>query len=97
MVEQAKALHELVADFELFPQVLINVRLQHMIEPYSIPALVEEFEKAEQQLKGRGRILIRKSGTEPVVRVMVEGDQQQEVDAIANHLADAVRAHAQAA
>ena len=77
--------------------MLINVRLQQMIEPYSIPALVEEFEKAEQQLKGRGRILIRKSGTEPVIRVMVEGDQQQEVDAIANHLADAVRAHAQAA
>ena len=97
MVEQEKALHELVADFELFPQVLINVRLQQMIEPYSIPALVEEFEKAEQQLTGRGRILIRKSGTEPVIRVMVEGDQQQEVDAIANHLADAVRAHAQAA
>ena len=97
MVEQAKALHELVADFELFPQVLINVRLQHMIEPYAVPALVAEFEKAEQQLTGRGRILIRKSGTEPVIRVMVEGDQQQEVDAIANHLADAVRAHAQAA
>lgn len=97
MVEQAKALHELVADFELFPQVLINVRLQHMIDPYAVPALVAEFEKAEQQLNGRGRILIRKSGTEPVIRVMVEGDQQQEVDAIANHLADAVRAHAQAA
>ena len=97
MVEQAKALHELVADFELFPQVLINVRLQHMIDPYAVPALVSEFEKAEQQLTGRGRILIRKSGTEPVIRVMVEGDQQQEVDAIANHLADAVRAHAQAA
>ncbi|MCM1959704.1 phosphoglucosamine mutase [Acinetobacter modestus] len=97
MVEQAKALHELVADFELFPQVLINVRLQHMIDPYAVPALVAEFEKAEQQLNGRGRILIRKSGTEPVIRVMVEGGQQQEVDAIANHLADAVRAHAQAA
>ena len=97
MVEQEKALHELVADFELFPQVLINIRLQHMIDPYAVPALVAEFEKAEQQLTGRGRILIRKSGTEPVIRVMVEGDQQQEVDAIANHLADAVRAHAQAA
>ncbi|WP_256414028.1 phosphoglucosamine mutase [Acinetobacter sp. 5862] len=97
MVEQEKALHELVADFELFPQVLINLRLQHMIDPYAVPALVAEFEKAEQQLTGRGRILIRKSGTEPVIRVMVEGDQQQEVDAIANHLADAVRAHAQAA
>lgn len=97
MVEQEKALHELVADFELFPQVLINVRLQHMIDPYAVPALVAEFEKAEQQLTGRGRILIRKSGTEPVIRVMVEGDQQQEVDAIANHLADAVKAHAEAA
>ena len=97
MVEQAKALHELVADFELFPQVLINIRLQHMIDPYAVPALVEEFEKAEQQLKGRGRILIRKSGTEPVIRVMVEGDQQQEVEALAQHLADAVRAQAQAA
>ena len=94
MVEQAKALHELVADFELFPQVLINVRLQHMIDPYAVPALVAEFEKAEQQLTGRGRILIRKSGTEPVIRVMVEGDDLQEVTALANHLADAVRANA---
>ncbi|WP_038346310.1 phosphoglucosamine mutase [Acinetobacter sp. A47] len=97
MVEQGKALHELVAGFELFPQVLVNVRLQHMIDPYAIPALVAEFEKAEQQLKGRGRLLIRKSGTEPVIRVMVEGDQQEEVQALANHLADAVRAQAQAA
>ncbi|MDM1018835.1 phosphoglucosamine mutase [Acinetobacter sp. VNK23] len=97
MVEQGKALHELVAGFELFPQVLVNVRLQQMIDPYSIPVLVEEFEKAEQQLQGRGRLLIRKSGTEPVIRVMVEGDQLEEVEALANHLADAVRTQAQAA
>ena len=96
MVEQNKALHELVDGLVLFPQVLVNVRLQHMLDPYAIPALVTEFEKAEQQLKGRGRILIRKSGTEPVIRVMVEGDQQQEVEALAQHLADAVRAQAQA-
>ncbi|MCH7384364.1 phosphoglucosamine mutase [Acinetobacter dispersus] len=97
MVEQGKALHELIEGFVLFPQVLVNVRLQDMIDPYSIPALVAEFEKAEQQLKGRGRLLIRKSGTEPVIRVMVEGDQQQEVEALAKHLAEAVRAQAQAA
>ena len=96
MVEQDKALHELVDGLVLFPQVLVNVRLQHMLDPYAIPALVTEFEKAEQHLKGRGRILIRKSGTEPVIRVMVEGDQQQEVEALAQHLADAVRAQAQA-
>ena len=97
MVEQGKALHELVEGFVLFPQVLVNVRLQQMIDPYSIPSLVAEFEKAEQQLKGRGRLLIRKSGTEPVIRVMVEGDQQAEVATLANYLADAVRTQAQVA
>ncbi|MBJ9983960.1 phosphoglucosamine mutase [Acinetobacter sp. S40] len=97
MVEQEKALHELVADFKLFPQVLVNVRLDQMIDPYAVPALVSEFEKAEAQLKGRGRLLIRKSGTEPVIRVMVEGDQHEEVVALANQLAEAVRNHATAA
>ena len=94
MVEQKKALHELVADFHLLPNVLVNVRLEAMFDPYAVPALLTEFEKAEQQLKGRGRLLIRKSGTEPVIRVMVEGDDLQEVTDLANHLADAVRANA---
>jgi len=62
-----------------------------MIDPYSIPALVAEFEKAEAQLEGRGRLLIRKSGTEPVIRVMVEGENEQEVKALAQHLANAVK------
>jgi len=97
MVEQNKGLHELVQDFKLFPQVLLNVRLEQMLDPYSIPALVTEFDKAEAQLKGRGRILIRKSGTEPVIRVMVEGDDEQEVNALAQHLADSVRSQAQVA
>ncbi|WP_374665124.1 phosphoglucosamine mutase [Acinetobacter sp.] len=94
MVEQQKALHELTAGFHLLPNVLVNVRLSQMFDPYSVPALATEFEKAEAQLKGRGRILIRKSGTEPVIRVMVEGDQLDEVTALANHLADAVRTNA---
>lgn len=94
MVEQNKPLHELVADFNLFPQVLVNVRLEQMIDPYANPAMVAEFEKAEAQLAGRGRLLIRKSGTEPVIRVMVEGDQLEEVTTLANHLADVVRTQA---
>ena len=94
MVEQNKALHELVADFKLLPNVLENVRLANMFDPYTVPALVEEFDRATEQLKGRGRLLIRKSGTEPVIRVMVEGDDLAEVKALAKHLADAVRRHA---
>ena len=94
MVEQKKALHELVADFHLLPNVLVNVRLDSMFDPYAVPALVTEFDKAEQQLKGRGRLLIRKSGTEPVIRVMVEGEDLAEVTTLANSLADAVRANA---
>lgn len=94
MVYQQKALHELVEDFDLFPQVLVNVRLEKMIDPFAIPMLVEEFERAEQQLKDRGRLLIRKSGTEPMIRVMVEGDQLDEVKQLANHLADAIRQQA---
>ena len=94
LVEQNKSLDELVADFEILPNVLVNVRLENMFDPFSVPALVAEFDKAEVQLKGRGRLLIRKSGTEPVIRVMVEGDNLQEVTDLANHLADAVRQNA---
>ena len=94
MVEQDKALDELISDFKLFPNVLVNVRLEQMFDPFAVPALVSQFDQAEAQLKGRGRILIRKSGTEPIIRVMVEGDDLQEVTTLANQLADAVRQQA---
>ena len=94
LVEQEASLDELVKDFKLFPQVLENVRLAQMIDPFADPVLVAEFEKAEQQLKGRGRLLIRKSGTEPVIRVMVEGDNLDEVSQLAKHLANKIRQQA---
>lgn len=94
LVEQESSLDELVKDFKLFPQILENVRLAQMIDPFADPVLEAEFEKAEQQLKGRGRLLIRKSGTEPVIRVMVEGDNLDEVSQLAKHLADQIRKQA---
>ncbi|AOA59646.1 phosphoglucosamine mutase [Acinetobacter larvae] len=94
MVEQQKSLDQLVSEFKLFPQVLVNVRLEQMIDPFAIDALKAQFASVEQQLQGRGRLLIRKSGTEPVIRVMVEGDDHEHITALANHLADAIRQHA---
>ncbi|MDO4222866.1 MAG: phosphoglucosamine mutase [Acinetobacter sp.] len=94
MVEQGKTLNELVADFKPFPNTLVNVRLKEMIDPYDIPQLAAEFARVEQLLAGRGRILVRKSGTEPVIRVMVEGDNAEEVQQLAHQLADAVRQYA---
>lgn len=94
MVYQNKSLDQLIDGFVLFPQILLNLRLKHMIDPFAIPALVRLFEQAEQQLQGRGRLLIRKSGTEPMIRVMVEGDQAEEVSQLAHCLADAIRQYA---
>jgi phosphoglucosamine mutase len=94
MVEQEQSLDELVKDFKLFPQVLENVRLEHMIDPFSDSVMLAAFEQAEQQLKGRGRLLIRKSGTEPVIRVMVEADDLAEVQQLAKHLAQVIRENA---
>lgn len=97
MVEQQKSLDQLLQGFELFPQILVNVRLDQMIDPYEVPALKLEFDQAEAKMQGRGRILIRKSGTEPMIRVMVEGNDLEEVTNLANYLADQIRLHAKAA
>ena len=75
----------------------MNVRLAQMLDPYADPALSQAFDEAEQQLAGRGRLLIRKSGTEPVIRVMVEGETQAQVDQLANQLAELIRSRAIAA
>lgn len=94
MVESDRALHELVTDFKTFPQVLENVRLDQMIDPFSDDIMAKEFAQAEAQLEGRGRLLIRQSGTEPVIRVMVEGRELDEVQTIAKHLARVIRDNA---
>ncbi len=87
MVEKDKSLSTLMEGFELLPQKLVNVRLEKMDDPYNYSELVELFDKANSTLEGRGRLLIRKSGTEPVIRVMIESDDEIECDVMANELA----------
>ncbi|MFC0819516.1 phosphoglucosamine mutase [Moraxella marmotae] len=91
MAESGKTLSELTAGYTPFPQTLINVRLSQMSDPYANDELKAIFDDAEQALAGKGRLLIRKSGTEPVIRVMVEHQDADICQAMATKLADAVK------
>ena len=92
MAETKQTLSQLTAGFKLLPQSLVNVRLEQMQDPYDFPELVQVFDEASKSIEGRGRILIRKSGTEPLIRVMVELDNAEECDTLAHKLADKVKA-----
>jgi phosphoglucosamine mutase len=74
-----------------YPQVLENVRMASKIAPEHIPGFPEALTLAEQKLGSRGRILVRASGTEPVIRVMTEGEDEQEIAALAHELCDVIR------
>lgn len=72
------------------PQVLVNVRFTGGVDPLEHPEVQEASARVTEQMAGRGRVLLRKSGTEPLVRVMVEGDDEHQVLTYANELADVV-------
>lgn len=92
MQARGRALSDLVEGFGVLPQKLVNVRLSEMKDPFEYPELVAAFDKARTTLAGRGRLLIRQSGTEPMIRVMVESDDEIECDVLANDLADQIKA-----
>ena len=75
---------------EKFPQTMINVKLPRQIDVTEISEVRAAVDAAELRLVARGRVLLRPSGTEPVVRVMVEGEDAQLVAQIAAQLADVV-------
>ena len=91
MQARGKALSDLTEGFEVLPQKLVNVRLSKMQDPFEHEELVSAFDKARATLEGRGRLLIRQSGTEPMIRVMVESDDEIECDVMANDLADKIK------
>ena len=92
MQAQGRALSVLVEGFDVLPQKLVNVRLPQMKNPFDYEELVTAFDKAQATLEGRGRLLIRQSGTEPMIRVMVESDDEIECDVMANELGDHIKA-----
>lgn len=86
-----KTLLELRQSMKKLPQVLVNVRFTGDSDPLVNSAVVAAVHQVNDKLSGRGRVLLRKSGTEPLIRVMVEGPEHDEVTALANEIADAVK------
>lgn len=91
MQARGRALSDLMEGFDVLPQKLVNVRLSKMQDPFAHQELVDAFDAARATLEGRGRLLIRQSGTEPMIRVMVESDDEIECDMMANDLADHIK------
>lgn len=92
MVEQDVSLHELKSGMTKYPQTMINVRTAQRFDFSGSAEVAATQREIESQLNGRGRVLLRASGTEPVIRVMVEGQDADEVDECARHLAQKVEA-----
>ncbi|OMH39074.1 phosphoglucosamine mutase [Motiliproteus sp. MSK22-1] len=90
MITQEKTLAELKGQMSKFPQTIVNVRLVEKGDPTLLPKVQEAVRSVEARLKGKGRVLLRPSGTEPVVRVMVEGEDVHLVDSLAQELAGVV-------
>jgi phosphoglucosamine mutase len=90
MRESGRTLAELTAGMPRFPQTLINVKTGARVAVEESAEIQAAISQAEQRLAERGRILVRASGTEPVVRVMVEGEDEAEVNQLAEELADEI-------
>ena len=94
-IRQGKSLNELTADLQMFPQELINIRLTTGFDALNDERVKQEVAAVEKVLDGRGRVLLRKSGTEPVIRVMVEGEDHELVHKMAVRIADVIRSQAE--
>ena len=91
MRESGRALAELTADLVMYPQVLLNVAVPRGFDWQKHPSITKAQTDAEHSLSGRGRVLLRPSGTEPVLRVMVEGEPKEVIQSAADSIAAAVR------
>jgi len=91
MRDQNKSLNELAKGFSRYPQVLINIPVREKIPFAGIPAVERKTRQIKASLGDRGRLLLRYSGTEALARVMIEGENEDQVCSLANELAEAIR------
>ena len=90
MAASGRELADLAGDLTTYPQVLLNARVREKKDLAQIPEVAGIMEQVETQLAGNGRLLVRYSGTEPLVRVMLEGQDLQQIDRWAHQIVDAI-------
>ncbi len=88
-----RTLADLASDLTTYPQVLLNVRVREKVEWTSVPAVADTIARVESCVAGQGRLLIRYSGTEPLLRVMLEGQHQDQIRGWAQEIVDVVKQH----
>ncbi len=93
MAETGRELADLASELVTYPQVLINVKVREKKDLQSVPEIKAALDRVEDRLAGQGRLLVRYSGTEPLLRVMMEGRDQREIQAWASEIAGAVKEH----
>jgi len=91
MSRTGRELSELAAELVTYPQTLVNVRVREKLPVASVPEIQSAIARVEAAQGGKGRVLVRYSGTEPLLRVMIEGESQASVQAWAEEIAEAVR------
>jgi phosphoglucosamine mutase len=91
MTRTGRTLQELAGGMQHFPQMMLNVEVDNRVDLEAEPTIRKAIGEAESALGDRGRVVLRASGTEPVIRVMVEGENEDTVTSLAHRLADSVR------
>jgi phosphoglucosamine mutase len=91
MKQDGKTLSELAACMRTYPQVLVNVRVKEKRDLASVPEIAKRVADIEKALEGSGRLLVRYSGTEPKLRIMLEGEDEETIRKHADELAEMVR------
>jgi phosphoglucosamine mutase len=92
-----RSLADLAAELTTYPQVLMNLRVQQRVDLKTIPQVASVMAAVESRLAGKGRLLVRYSGTEPLLRVMLEGENEADIRRWGQEIIDAVKAHVGAA
>jgi phosphoglucosamine mutase len=93
MKRTQKPMSELAKAMSAVPQILLNVQVKHKPALESVPDIDRAIRASEARLNGSGRVVVRYSGTEPLLRIMVEGERDALIREVAEHLAQVVRTH----